>query len=113
MTSTRGKLHVLQKHFKDLGRMSGDSDFDSKWREQVETKVSTCMFSSILFEDEYLDGKLREGEIEKCICKLRNNMTGGSDGLEGELTKYGVVGMVNLLHQLFKVVWHEETVPKQ
>ena len=21
--------------------------------------------------------------------------------------------MVNLLHQLFKVVWHEETVPKQ
>ena len=29
VTSTRGKLHVLQKHYKDLGRMSEDSDFDS------------------------------------------------------------------------------------
>ena len=47
------------------------------------------------------------------ICKLKNNKTGGSDGLVGELLKYGGVGMVNLLHQLFKVVWREETVPKQ
>ena len=37
--STRGKLHVLQKHYKDLGRMSEDRE----WREQVKTKVSTCM----------------------------------------------------------------------
>ena len=27
-------------------------------------------------------------EIEKCICKLKNK-TGGSDGLVGELLKYG------------------------
>ena len=113
MTSTRGKLHVLQKHYKDLGRMSEDSDFDSEWREQVKTKVSTCMCSSKLCEDEYLDGELRKVEIEKCICKSKNNKTGGSDGLVGELLKYGGVGMVNLLHQLFQVVWHEETVPKQ
>ena len=26
------------------------------------------------------------------------------------LLKYGAVGMVDLLHQGFKVVWHEETV---
>ena len=30
VTSTRGKLHVLQKHYKDLGRMSEDNDFDSE-----------------------------------------------------------------------------------
>ena len=66
MTSTRGKLHVLQKHYKDFGRMSEDSNFDSEWREQVKTKVSTCMCSSILCEDEYLDGKLLKGKIEKC-----------------------------------------------
>ena len=53
-------------------------------------------------EDEYLDGELRRGEIEKCICKLKNNKTGRSDGLVGELLKYGGVGMVNLLHQLLK-----------
>ena len=96
MTSTRGMLHVLQKHCKDLGRMSEDSDFDSELREQVKTKVSTCLCSTKLCEDE-----------------LKNNTTGGSDGLVGELLKYGGVGMVNMVHQLFEVVWHEETVPKQ
>ena len=42
-------------------RMSEDSDFDSEWREQVETKVSTCICSSILCEDEYLDEELHKG----------------------------------------------------
>ena len=69
--------------------MSEDSDFDSEWREQVKTKVSTCMCCSILCEDEYLDGDLCKGEIEKCISKLKKNKTGGSDGLGGELLKYG------------------------
>ena len=31
----------------------------------------------------------------------------------GELLKYGGGGMVDLLYQLFKVVWHEETIRKQ
>ena len=44
---------------------------------------------------------------------LKNNKTGGSDGLVGELLKYGGSGMVNLLHQLFSVVWHAELVPPQ
>ena len=56
---------------------------------------------------------MRKGEIEKCISKSKNNKTGGSDGLVGEVLKYRGVGMVNLLHQPLKVVWHEETVPKQ
>ena len=110
VTSTRGKLQVLQKYYKSLGRMSEDNDFDGEWKEEVETK---CMYSSILCEDEYLDRELHKGEIEKCVCKLKNNKAGGSDGLVGELLKYGGGGMVDLLHQLFKVVWHEETVPKQ
>ena len=56
------------------------------------------MCSSILCEDEYLDGELHKGEIEKCACKLKNNKTRGSNGLVGELLKYGGGGMV---HQLF------------
>ena len=72
------------------------------------------MCRGILYEDEYLDGELCKGEIEKCVCKLENNKTGKSNGLVGELLKYGGGGiMVDLLHQLFEVVWHEETVPKQ
>ena len=75
--------------YEALGRMSEDSDFDGKWKEEVETKVSTCMCSSLLCDDEYLDGELHKREIEKCVCKLKNNKTGGSDGLVGELLKYG------------------------
>ena len=52
-------------------------------------KASTCMSSSILCEDEYLHGEFCEWEIEKCICKLKHNKTGGNDGLVGELLKYG------------------------
>ena len=61
---------------------------------------------SELCEDEFLDKK---GEIVKCIGIIR----GGSDGLVGELLKYGGSGMVYLLEQLFSVIWREETVPKK
>ena len=63
-------------------------------------------------EDDRLDIALEKGEIVKCIGK-RNNKTGGSDGLVGELLKYGGSGMVCLLEQLFSVVWREENVPRQ
>ena len=43
-----------------------------------------------------------------CVRKLKNNKTGGSDGLVGELLKY-----VGLLKQLFTVIWREEFVPSQ
>ena len=38
---------------------------------------------------------------------------GGSDGIVGELLKYGGSGMVDLLEQLFSVIWQEEIVPRQ
>ena len=43
----------------------------------------------------------------------QGNKTGGSDGLVGELLKYGGEGMVLLLEKLFSVVWREEVVPRQ
>ena len=41
------------------------------------------------------------------------NKTSDSDGLVGELLKYGGSGMVYLLEYLFGVVWQEEVVPKE
>ena len=52
-------------------------------------------------------------EIARCVRKLKNNKTGGSDGLVGELLKYGGSGMIHLLHKLFEVVWSEELVPQK
>ncbi len=47
------------------------------------------------------------------VRKLKNNKTGGSYGLVGELLKYGGPGVIDLLQQLFAVVWREEFVPLQ
>ena len=101
VTSTKGKLEVLQKHYKHLGRVSVDSDFDDDWKEEVESKVEACGRMSGSCEDAFLDKWI---EKAKCLRKLKNNKTGGSDGLVGELLKYGGSGMVSLLEQLFSVV---------
>ena len=83
------------------------SNFDAEWKEEVESNVSRYGSMSELCEDEFLDKEIEKGE---CI---KNNKTGGSDGLVGELLKYGGSGMVYLLEQLFSVIWCKETVPKQ
>ena len=44
---------------------------------------------------------------------LKNNKTGSSNGIVGELPKYGGLGMIELLHKLFCVIWCEEIVPPQ
>ena len=94
VTSTKGKLEVLQKHYQQLGRVSVDSDFDEDWIEEVESKVEACGRVSGSCEDAFLDTGIEKAEIAKCLKKLKNNKTGGSDGLVGELLKYGGSGMV-------------------
>ena len=98
VTSTRGKLEVLQKHYQHLGKISVDSNFDANWKEEDESKVSSYGRVSESHEDDRLDIAIEKGEIVKCI---RKHKTGGSDGLVGELLKYGGSGMVCLLEQLF------------
>ena len=62
-------------------------------------------------EDSVLDREIEPAEIARCLHSLKNNKAGGSDGFVDELLKYGRSGMVNLLHQLFSVVWRAELVP--
>ena len=105
MTSTKGKLKVLQSHYQRLGSCSVDDAFDDdNWKQEVDSKVNECHRCSVEYE---LD---REIEIVRCV-RLKNDNTGGSDGLVGELLKYGGSGMIHLLHKLFEVIWGEELVP--
>ena len=39
ITSTRGKLEVLQKHYQLLSKMSVDSEFDANWKREVEDSL--------------------------------------------------------------------------
>ena len=86
VTSTRGKLEVLQRHSQQLGKLSLDSNIDAEWKEEVESNMSRYGSMSELCEDEFLDKEIEKGEI-KCIRKLKNNKTRGSDGLVSELLK--------------------------
>ena len=74
-----------------------------------------CEFSNLptVCVGNVLDREIDLEEMALCVRKLKNNKTGGSDGLVGELLKYGGSGMVELLQQLFTVIWREEFVPPQ
>ena len=113
VSSTKGKLNILQSHYEHLGSTSVEDAFDNGWKEEVENMVRDCVELSVDCEDDIFDRVIDPAEISRCLRKLKNNKTGGSDGLVGELLKYGGSGMVDLLQQLFSVIWHEEIVPPQ
>ena len=66
VTSTKGKLEVLQKHNQHLGRVSVDSDFDDDWKEEVESEVEACGRMSGSCEDAFLDKRIEKADIAKC-----------------------------------------------
>ena len=90
--------------------MSVDGVFDADWKEEVEDNVLNG-YSSL--SEEVANSILEKGEIAKCLRNLKNSKTGGSDGIVDELLKYSGSGMVDLLEQLFSVIWQEEIVPRQ
>ena len=106
LTSIRGKLEELQslRHYQLLSKMSVDSVFDADWKEEVEDNVKGYSSLSEEVTDSLLDKEIEKGEIAKCLRNLKNNMIGGSDGMVGDLLKYGGSGMVDLLEQLFSVM---------
>ena len=112
LTSTRGKLEVMQRHYQLLSKMSVDSVFDADWKEEVEENVKGYSSLSEEVADSLSDKEIEKGEIVKCLRNLKNSKTGGSDGIIGELLIYDGSGMVDLLEQLFSVIWQEEIVPR-
>ena len=109
VSSTKGKLQILLQHYQLLGTSVADSAFDDEGKLEVEEKV--LEYSKQNLEDLDLDKEIEESEIVRCIKKLLNNKTGGSDGIVGELLKYGGVSMVKLLDKLYALIWKEECVP--
>ena len=92
---------------KRFGSSSLEAAFDDDWRKEVENIVRDCIELSVACEDDILDREIDSAEISRCLRKFKNNKTGGSDSLVGELLKYGGSGMVDLLQQLFSVIWRE------
>ena len=62
-------------------------------------RIRKCVNHPAVCAENALDREIDLEEIALCVRKLKNNKTGGSDGLVGELLKYGGSGMVELLQQ--------------
>ena len=80
-----------------------DSVFDADWKEEVEENVNGYSRLSEEVTDSLLDKEIEKGETAKCLRNLKKS----------EFLKYGGSGMVDLLEQLFSVIWMEEIVPRQ
>ena len=68
MTSTKGKLEVLQSHYQMLGSGSLDAAFDDCRKREVDEKVSEYSHSSECGKGG-LDREIKLGEIGKSIRK--------------------------------------------
>ena len=79
----------------------------------MESSVNEYSKVSDMYDGAVLDRPIEKEEIAQCIRRLKNNKTGGNDGLVGELLKYGGAAMVDLLEVLFSAVWQEEVVPSK
>ena len=106
MTSTMGKLEVLQRRYQSLGSCSIDAAFDDNWKQEVDEKVSDSSKMSEAYEDGVIDKEIESSEIALCIrdCWEWCVGVGASQG------SYGGSGMIDLLQQLFLVIWLEEFV---
>ena len=89
-------MEVLREHYERLGTAAVDEQFDDSLEKYKVLNRGFC-----------------KAEITKCSKSLKNNKTGGNNGLVGEIFKYGGKGMANLLKVLYGVVWTEESIPKQ
>ena len=50
--------------------------------------MNNCKCASELYEDKVLDKVMDRNEIAQRLKKVKNNKTGGRDGLVGELLNY-------------------------
>ena len=102
VSTTKGKLQVLQQHYQLLGASVVDGAFDDEWKLEVEEKV--LEYSKQNLKDLDLDKKLEKSEMVRCIKKLKNNKTGGGDGIVDELLKDRGAGMVKMLGKLYALI---------
>ena len=70
-------------HYEELGKVSVDDNFEVDWKEEVASTLESCSNLSEVSENDRLDRHIDREEIAQCVKKLKNNKTGGCDGIVG------------------------------
>ena len=112
-SSHAGKVKILKSHYEKLGSELDMKSFDDSWKEEVSNSVK--LFETMSFQDSdsnrILDQPITLAEVNYVVKAIKNNKSAGSDGIVGELIKYGGNTMCEMLLTLFNLVWNNEYVP--
>ena len=112
-SSHTGKVKILKSHYKKLGSELDVKSFDDSWKEEVSSSVKN--FEAMSFQDPHSNGMMDQpitlAEVSHVVKAIKNNKSAGSDGIVGELIKYGGEPMCEMLLTLFNLVWDNECAP--
>ena len=113
VSSHAGKVKILKSHYRKLGTELDVKTFDDSWKEEVSNSVKD--FEAMSFRDSHSNGVLDQpitlAEVSHVVKAIKNNKSAGSDGIVGELIKYGGKAMCEMLLALFNLVWDSEYAP--
>ena len=107
------KIHVLKEHYQKLGIEKHVKSFENEWKIHVQSRIREYERLSVDITHEHLDRDISALELEYVMKSLRNRKASGSDGIAGELIKYGGNGMIMMLKELFQLVWDSEYIPER
>ena len=90
-SSHSGKVKILKSHYTKLGTELDVKSFDESGKEEVSNSVKD--FEAMSFRDTQSNGILDQpialAEVSHVVKLIKNNKPAGSDGIVGELIKYG------------------------
>ena len=71
LTSTQGKLEVLQRYYQFFSMMNVESVFDANWKEEVEDNVNGYSSLSKEVADVLLDKEIENCELQNVVGILK------------------------------------------
>ena len=104
VSNTNDKKHVLKEHYQKLGGEKHVESFESEWKMHIQSRIREYERLSVDITHEHFDKDISALEIEYVMKSFRNRKASGSDGIAGELIKYGGNGMIMMLKELYQLI---------
>ena len=108
-------LDDFTKFYAELPPTSHQYNFDSQFMNKVETAMIDINGSDFEIPDIYddvLNGPISSDEISRALKNIKNNKSGGCDGIAADFFKYANETLKNSLCALFNYVFDSGNYPE-
>ena len=112
VSNINDKIHVLKEYYQMLGREKHVESSENEWKIHVQSRIREYERLSVDITHDHLDRDISALDIH-VMKSFRSRKASGSDGIGGELIKYGGNGMIMMLKELFQLIWDSEYIPEQ